>query len=91
MKLLRVLQEHEITRLGGTQPSPVDLRIIAATNSKLSDLVEQKSFREDLYYRLNVIPVHLPPLGNVDKIFRIWWNFLSISITPGTLKPICKV
>jgi len=62
VKLLRVLQEHEITRLGGTQPIPVDLRIIAATNSKLSDLVEQKSFREDLYYRLNVIPIHLPPL-----------------------------
>ena len=59
---MRVLQEHEITRLGGTQPIPVDLRIIAATNSNLSDLVEQKSFREDLYYRLNVIPVHLPPL-----------------------------
>ena len=62
VKLLRALQEHEITRLGGTQPIPVDLRIIAATNSKLSDLVEQKSFREDLYYRLNVIPIHLPPL-----------------------------
>ena len=59
---MRVLQEHEITRLGGTQPNPVDLRIIAATNSNLSDLVEQKSFREDLYYRLNVIPIHLPPL-----------------------------
>ena len=62
VKLLRVLQEHEIMRLGGTQSIPVDLRIIAATNSNLSDLVEQKSFREDLYYRLNVIPIHLPPL-----------------------------
>ncbi len=62
VKLLRVLQENEITRLGSTQSTPVDLRIIAATNSNLSTLVEQKSFREDLFYRLNVIPIHLPPL-----------------------------
>ncbi len=62
VKLLRVLQEHELTRLGGTKPISVDLRIIAATNSNLSELVEKKSFREDLYYRLNVIPIHIPPL-----------------------------
>ena len=62
VKLLRVLQEKEIMRLGGTQSIPVDLRIIAATNSNLADLVENKSFREDLFYRLNVIPIHLPPL-----------------------------
>jgi two-component system, NtrC family, response regulator PilR len=62
VKLLRVLQENEITRLGSTQSIPVDLRIIAATNSNLSSLVENKTFREDLYYRLNVIPIHLPPL-----------------------------
>ena len=62
VKLLRVLQENEIMRLGGTQPIPIDLRIIAATNSNLSDLVENKLFREDLFYRLNVIPIHLPPL-----------------------------
>jgi DNA-binding NtrC family response regulator len=62
VKLLRVLQENEITRLGSTQSTPVDLRIIAATNTNLSSLVEQKSFREDLFYRLNVIPIHLPPL-----------------------------
>ncbi|MBT5028863.1 MAG: sigma-54-dependent Fis family transcriptional regulator [Nitrospina sp.] len=62
VKLLRVLQENEITRLGSTQSTPVDLRIIAATNTNLSNLVEQKSFREDLFYRLNVIPIHLPPL-----------------------------
>lgn len=62
VKLLRVLQENEIMRLGGTQSIPVDLRIIAATNGNLTDLVEKKSFREDLFYRLNVIPIHLPPL-----------------------------
>lgn len=62
VKLLRVLQENEITRLGSTQPIPVDLRIIAATNSNISNLVEKKLFREDLFYRLNVIPIRLPPL-----------------------------
>jgi two-component system, NtrC family, response regulator PilR len=62
VKLLRVLQENEILRLGGTEAIPVDLRIIAASNRNLSILVGDKVFREDLYYRLNVIPIHLPPL-----------------------------
>jgi two-component system, NtrC family, response regulator PilR len=62
VKLLRVLQENEILRLGGTKAIPVDLRIIAASNRNLSNLVNDKVFREDLYYRLNVIPIHLPPL-----------------------------
>jgi two-component system, NtrC family, response regulator PilR len=62
VKLLRVLQENEILRLGATEAIPVDLRIIAASNRNLSNLVSDKVFREDLYYRLNVIPIHLPPL-----------------------------
>ena len=62
VKLLRVLQENEILRLGATKAIPVDLRIIAASNRNLSSLVSDKVFREDLYYRLNVIPIHLPPL-----------------------------
>jgi two-component system, NtrC family, response regulator PilR len=62
VKLLRVLQENEILRLGATKAIPVDLRIIAASNRNLSNLVSDKVFREDLYYRLNVIPIHLPPL-----------------------------
>jgi two-component system, NtrC family, response regulator PilR len=62
VKLLRVLQENEIMRLGSTKSIPVDLRIIAATNSNLSNRGEEKIFREDLYYRLNVIPIHIPPL-----------------------------
>jgi len=62
VKLLRVLQENEILRLGGTKAIPVDFRIIAASNRNLSNLVSDKVFREDLYYRLNVIPIHLPPL-----------------------------
>jgi two-component system response regulator HydG len=61
-KLLRVLQEGEIKRVGGTQPVKIDVRVISATNKDLTDLVKAKAFRQDLYYRLAVLPVHLPPL-----------------------------
>lgn len=61
-KLLRVLQEKEITRTGGNQTLRVDVRIVAATNQNIGELVEQKLFREDLYYRLNVVPINLPTL-----------------------------
>lgn len=60
--LLRVLQEMQITRVGGTRSIPVNVRIIAATNRDLLDMVHKKTFREDLYYRLNVIPIEIPPL-----------------------------
>jgi len=61
-KLLRVLQEKEITRTGGSQTMQIDVRIVAATNQNIAELVEQKQFREDLYYRLNVVPISLPSL-----------------------------
>lgn len=61
-RLLRAIQEHEIERVGGTSPIKVDFRLIAATNIDLSLAVERKEFRDDLYYRLNVIPIELPPL-----------------------------
>ena len=62
VKILRVLQENEIQPLGATQPIKIDARIIAATNRNLERLIEEGKFREDLYYRLNVIHINLPPL-----------------------------
>ena len=61
-KLLRAVQEHEITRVGSSQSIPVDVRFIAATNRSLSDEIKKGNFREDLYFRINVISIHLPPL-----------------------------
>ncbi|HZG71539.1 MAG TPA: sigma 54-interacting transcriptional regulator, partial [Chondromyces sp.] len=63
-KLLRVLQEGEILRVGGTKPIPIKVRIIAATNVNLEKGMAEKTFREDLYYRLNRMPIHIPPLRN---------------------------
>ncbi|RNB81113.1 sigma-54-dependent transcriptional regulator [Brevibacillus fluminis] len=62
VKLLRVLQERELVRVGGTKAIPVDVRIIAATHVNLESAIRNGSFREDLYYRLNVVPIHIPPL-----------------------------
>jgi DNA-binding NtrC family response regulator len=61
-KLLRVLQEREIERVGGERTIKVDVRVVAATNADLRELIKMKAFRDDLYYRLNVIPIYVPPL-----------------------------
>ena len=76
-KLLRAIQERTIVRVGGVAPIPIDVRILAATNQNLKELVEKKLFREDLYYRLNVIPICLPPLRTRgDDIIQLAQHFL---------------
>jgi formate hydrogenlyase transcriptional activator len=78
VKLLRVLEERVIERLGSPQPIKVDVRIIAATNRNLEKAVEDKSFREDLFYRLNVFPIVVPPLRErVEDIPGLVWEFVN--------------
>lgn len=77
-KLLRVLQEKEITRIGGTKPIKLDIRVIASTNQNIEEQIKKGSFREDLYYRLNVIPVKIPPLRErKSDIALLAYNFLE--------------
>lgn len=77
-KLLRVLQEREVLRLGATDPTPVDVRIIAATNRDLRAMVEEGLFRADLFYRLNILNLHLPPLRDrLDDLPELAAHFLD--------------
>jgi two-component system response regulator FlrC len=95
-KLLRVIQEGEVDRVGGRRPVPVDVRIIATTNRNLAECVRQGSFREDLFYRLNVVNVTMPPLrertGDVETLTRHFMRSYSqrngrevIEISPEAL------
>lgn len=78
VKLLRVLQEKEIERIGSAKPVKVDVRVIAATNRNLEEMVEQKMFREDLYYRLMVFPITIPPLRKrTEDILPLAEHFLG--------------
>ena len=83
-KILRVLQEQEFERVGGTQTITSDIRVIAATNKDLRHLIQRDSFREDLYYRLCVITLHIPPLrerpGDVELLDR--------PLPQGLLRPV---
>ena len=77
VKLLRALQEKEIDRVGGTSPIPIDVRVLAATNRELSAMTERGDFRQDLFYRLNVYPIHLPPLrGHREDVPLLVDHFL---------------
>jgi DNA-binding NtrC family response regulator len=74
-KLLRALQEREIMRVGGTRPIKVDVRVLAATNRDLEAMVKDNRFREDLYYRLNVIPIDVPPLRQRRDDIRVLMDY----------------
>lgn len=78
VKLLGVLQDMEIQRLGGTKPIPIDVRIIAATNAHLETLIQEKRFRKDLFYRINVLTVQVPPLRErKDDVVALLMHFFS--------------
>lgn len=79
VKLLRVLQESEVTRVGGNAPIKIDVRVIAATNRNLREMIKTKQFREDLYYRLNVVPILVPPLRErKEEVEPLILHFLGL-------------
>lgn len=97
-KLLRAIQEKEVTMLGDTKPQKVNLRIISATNSNIEDLIKKGSFREDLYYRLNVIKIEIPPLRKRKEDIPLLVNHFVEKYSkenetkpPKILKPIMQV
>jgi two-component system, NtrC family, response regulator AtoC len=90
-RLLRVLQEHEIRRVGGKEWLPVDVRVLAATNQDLAEAVASGRFRQDLYYRLDVVAVHLPPLRQrADDIPLLARHFLKYYVRESS-KPVSTI
>tara|TARA_B100000787_G_C16194715_1_gene299920 strand:+ start:2171 stop:3247 length:1077 start_codon:yes stop_codon:yes gene_type:complete len=81
VKLLRVLQEQVIDRVGSEKPRAINVRIIAATHQNLSDKVVSGGFREDLYYRLNVFPIQVPPLRDRGEDILLLWDFFAKSLS----------
>ncbi|MFO7870742.1 MAG: sigma-54 dependent transcriptional regulator [Kiritimatiellia bacterium] len=87
-KLLRVLQEKEVRPVGGNRNIPVDARVLAATNTRLEDLIEKQAFREDLYYRLSVIAIEIKPLRErVQDILPLSYHFLREETPEGDTPP----
>lgn len=93
VKILRVLEERTVERIGGNDSIPIDVRIIAATNKNLEEMVKKGEFREDLFYRLNVIPLHIPPLRNrPDDVPMLLQHFVEhyASITGKQVRGFTK-
>jgi DNA-binding NtrC family response regulator len=90
MKLLRALQEREFERVGDSQTIKVDVRVIAATNSELSKMVAEGTFREDLYYRLHVIPIQLPPLRDRREDIPVLVKHFLEKFAPGTAMQVSQ-
>jgi phosphotransferase system HPr (HPr) family protein len=90
-KLLRVLQEHEIERIGGVKPIKIDVRVIAATNSPLEEMMKEGDFRRDLYYRLNVITVMLPPLRHRKGDIPLLVEYFTEKISKKYDLPKCAI
>lgn len=87
-KLLRVLQEREVDRVGGQKPIPIDVRVVATTNRKIQDCVAAGTFREDLYYRLNVVPLYVPRLADRKGDIRLLVEHFIRRASPGKTKTL---
>jgi len=91
VKLLRVLQEKEVEPIGGNKTVPIDVRVIAATNKPLEKLMKEKRFREDLYYRISVIPFHIPPLRERMEDLEVLVRHFIQKLSIRTGKRITKI
>lgn len=98
VKLLRVIQEKKVRKVGATQEEPVDVRILSATHRSLADLVSKGRFRQDLFYRLNVIPLHMPALREMrsdireiaEKLLAALCHDESIRFSPAAIEALCN-
>jgi two-component system response regulator FlrC len=97
-KLLRVLQEHEVDRVGGKKPIPIQVRVVATTNKDLRKLISRGQFREDLYFRLNVVPMRIPPLRErkddipslVRHFMKKYGNESDPQVDPATVELLAR-